>query len=180
MQYALLAYGSQRTKDGPVEAVMADVLARPGVTGWARLHADESATTVRNGEGRLLLTDGPFIETKEFLAGIIVVEADNSTVRWLSRRTCRTPGAAVRSRCGPSSRRCVMALDGVFREHWARVLATLVGIFGDIELAEEAAQEAFAIAAERWPRDGEPDHPVGWLISTARNRAIDYFAGNAC
>ena len=67
-----------------------------------------------------------------------------------------------------------MALDGVFREHWARVLATLVGILGDIELAEDAAQEAFTIAAERWPRDGEPDNPVGWLISTARNRAIDH------
>jgi RNA polymerase sigma-70 factor, ECF subfamily len=67
-----------------------------------------------------------------------------------------------------------MALDGVFREHWARVLATLVGILSDIELAEDAAQEAFAIAAERWPRDGEPDSPVGWLISTARNRAIDH------
>jgi RNA polymerase sigma-70 factor (ECF subfamily) len=50
----------------------------------------------------------------------------------------------------------------------------LVGILGDIELAEDAAQEAFAIAAERWPRDGEPDNPVGWLISTARNRAIDH------
>jgi RNA polymerase sigma-70 factor, ECF subfamily len=67
-----------------------------------------------------------------------------------------------------------MALDGVFREHWARVLATLVGILGDIELAEDAAQEAFAIAAERWPCDGEPDNPVGWLVSTARNRAIDH------
>jgi RNA polymerase sigma-70 factor, ECF subfamily len=67
-----------------------------------------------------------------------------------------------------------MALDGVFREHWGRVLATLVGILGDIELAEDAAQEAFAIAAERWPRDGEPDNPVGWMISTARNRAIDH------
>ena len=66
-----------------------------------------------------------------------------------------------------------MALDAVFREHWGRVLATLVGILGDIELAEDAAQEAFTIAAERWPRDGEPDNPVGWLISTARNRAID-------
>jgi hypothetical protein len=77
MQYALLAYGSQRSQTGPVQAGIADVLARPCVTGWARLHADESATTVRNGEGRTLLTDGPFIDTKEFLAGIIVVEADN-------------------------------------------------------------------------------------------------------
>jgi hypothetical protein len=77
MQYALLAYGSQRAGDGPVEPAIAGVLARPCVTGWARLHADESATTVRNGEGKTLLTDGPFIETKEYLAGLIVVEADN-------------------------------------------------------------------------------------------------------
>jgi RNA polymerase sigma-70 factor (ECF subfamily) len=67
-----------------------------------------------------------------------------------------------------------VALDAIFRDHWGRVLATLVGILGDIELAEDAAQEAFAIAVERWPRDGEPDNPVGWLILTARNRAIDH------
>lgn len=77
MQYALLAYGSHRTDTGATDAAIADVLARPYVTGWIRLHADGSATTVRNGEGRTLLTDGPFIETKEFLAGVIVVEADN-------------------------------------------------------------------------------------------------------
>jgi RNA polymerase sigma-70 factor (ECF subfamily) len=79
----------------------------------------------------------------------------------------------VRSRCGPSANGCSVALDAVFREHWGRVLATLIGILGDIELAEDAAQEAFAIAAERWPREGEPENPVGWLITTARNRAID-------
>ena len=66
-----------------------------------------------------------------------------------------------------------MALDAVFRDQWGRVLAILAGIFGDIELAEDAAAEAFAIAAERWPRDGEPANPAGWLITTARNRAID-------
>src|SRR5260370_1138818 len=49
-----------------------------------------------------------------------------------------------------------------------------VWLAGDTELAEDAAEEAFAIAAERWPGDGEPDNPVGWLISTARNRAIDH------
>ena len=64
-------------------------------------------------------------------------------------------------------------LDSVFRRHWGRVVASLVGYLGDFELAEDAAQEAFAIAAERWPRDGEPDNPVAWLITTARNRAID-------
>jgi RNA polymerase sigma-70 factor (ECF subfamily) len=64
-------------------------------------------------------------------------------------------------------------LDRVFREEWGRVLASLVRFLGDIELAEDAAQEAFAIAAERWPRDGPPANPTGWLITTARNRAVD-------
>jgi RNA polymerase sigma-70 factor, ECF subfamily len=53
------------------------------------------------------------------------------------------------------------------------VLASLIGFLGDFELAEEAVQESFAIAAERWPRDGEPDNPRAWLVTTARNRAID-------
>jgi len=66
-----------------------------------------------------------------------------------------------------------VAVEGVFRDHWGRVLATLVGMFRDIELAEDVAQEAFTIAAERWPRDGEPANPTAWLITTARNRAID-------
>jgi RNA polymerase sigma-70 factor (ECF subfamily) len=53
------------------------------------------------------------------------------------------------------------------------VLASLVGFLGDFDLAEEAAQEAFATAAERWPRDGAPRNPGAWLTTTARNRAID-------
>jgi RNA polymerase sigma-70 factor, ECF subfamily len=53
------------------------------------------------------------------------------------------------------------------------VLATLIGFLGDFDLAEEAAQEAFAIAAERWPREGVPSTPGAWLVTTARNRAID-------
>ena len=52
-------------------------------------------------------------------------------------------------------------------------MAVLVGLLGDFDLAEEAAQEAFAIAAARWPREGEPDNPRAWLVTTARNRAID-------
>jgi RNA polymerase sigma-70 factor (ECF subfamily) len=64
-------------------------------------------------------------------------------------------------------------LELVFREQWARVLASLVGFLGDFDLAEEAAAEAFATAAQRWPQDGEPANPAGWLIATARNRAID-------
>jgi RNA polymerase sigma-70 factor, ECF subfamily len=67
----------------------------------------------------------------------------------------------------------VAALEQAFRDEWGRVLASLIGYLGDFELAEEAAQEAFAAAAERWPRDGEPDNPRAWLVTTARNRAID-------
>jgi RNA polymerase sigma-70 factor (ECF subfamily) len=67
----------------------------------------------------------------------------------------------------------VTALERVFRDEWGRVLAALIGFLGDFELAEEAAQEAFAIAAERWRRDGPPAEPAAWLVTTARNRAID-------
>jgi RNA polymerase sigma-70 factor (ECF subfamily) len=53
------------------------------------------------------------------------------------------------------------------------VLATLIGVLGDFDRAEDALQDAVAVAAERWPRDGVPDNPAGWLVTVARNRAID-------
>jgi RNA polymerase sigma-70 factor, ECF subfamily len=64
-------------------------------------------------------------------------------------------------------------VEQAFRDEWGRVLAALIGILGDFQLAEDAAQDAFAIAAERWPRDGTPANPRAWLVATARNRAID-------
>ena len=67
----------------------------------------------------------------------------------------------------------VATLDEVFRQEWGRVLATLIGVLGDFDLAEDAAQEAFAIAAQRWPHDGIPNQPRAWLMTTARNRATD-------
>jgi RNA polymerase sigma-70 factor (ECF subfamily) len=67
----------------------------------------------------------------------------------------------------------VAILEQAFREQRGRVLAALIGFLGDFDLAEEATQEAFAIAAERWPRDGAPANPGTWLVTTARNRAID-------
>jgi hypothetical protein len=80
MQYALLAYGRPAAPDGnpgPIAEAVAEILARPYVTGWARLHADTSATTLRTSEGKTLLTDGPFIDSKEYLAGLIMIEAEN-------------------------------------------------------------------------------------------------------
>jgi len=73
----------------------------------------------------------------------------------------------------PSIDRGDAALDRVFRDSWGRVLASLIGFLRNVDLAEEAAQEAFAAAAARWPVDGMPRNPGGWLLVAARNRAID-------
>jgi RNA polymerase sigma-70 factor, ECF subfamily len=61
----------------------------------------------------------------------------------------------------------------IFREESGRSLAALIGVFGDIDLAEDAVQEAFAVALGRWPCDGLPPNPGGWITTTARNHAID-------
>jgi len=61
----------------------------------------------------------------------------------------------------------------VFREEYGRAVAVLVRRFGDIDVAEEAVQDAFAVAADRWPRTGLPPSPAGWIITTASNRAVD-------
>ena len=61
----------------------------------------------------------------------------------------------------------------IFREESGRSVATLIGVFGDIDLAEDAVQEAFAVALRKWPADGLPPNPGGWITTTARNRAID-------
>jgi hypothetical protein len=112
VQYALLIYGTAEDTDRatrPIPGVLAGLLDRPAVTGWARLHADESATTLRSDEGRMLLTDGPFIDSKEYLAGLILIEADNldralAIAEELLQQT--RPGTAIEVR---------PVLDGRFR-----------------------------------------------------------------
>ncbi|HEU4896186.1 MAG TPA: sigma-70 family RNA polymerase sigma factor [Actinomycetota bacterium] len=64
-------------------------------------------------------------------------------------------------------------IERVFREEHGRAVAVLVRVFGDIDVAEEAVQDAFAAAVERWPSAGLPPSPAGWIITTARNRAVD-------
>jgi RNA polymerase sigma-70 factor, ECF subfamily len=66
-----------------------------------------------------------------------------------------------------------LEIERVFREEYGRAVAVLAGQFDDIDLAEEAIQEAFAIALQRWPAGGRPPSPAGWIITTGRNRAID-------
>lgn len=64
-------------------------------------------------------------------------------------------------------------IEEIFREEWGRVLASLIATLGDFDLAEDAVQDAFVIASERWPADGVPGNPGGWLLVTARRRALD-------
>jgi hypothetical protein len=83
LKYALLVYNdpdsSRRPEDERrrIEAGIYAVLERPSVTGWLRLRNVDSATTVRQEQGRVLLTDGPFVDSKDYLGGFIVVEAEN-------------------------------------------------------------------------------------------------------
>ena len=65
------------------------------------------------------------------------------------------------------------SVERAFRDEWSRAVAILTRVIGDLELAEDAVQDAFAIALERWPRVGEPRNPGAWIVTTARNRAID-------
>ncbi|HXW58449.1 MAG TPA: YciI family protein [Solirubrobacteraceae bacterium] len=84
MRYALLVYNDPEVRERTPEeerrritAGIGEVLERSPVTGWLRLHDAESATTVRREQGRTLLTDGPFVDSKDFLGGFILVEAEN-------------------------------------------------------------------------------------------------------
>ena len=65
------------------------------------------------------------------------------------------------------------AVDAVYRADWGRIVATLIGLVGDFDLAEESAQEAFAAALDQWPISGVPEFPRAWIIQTARHKAID-------
>ncbi len=146
----------------------------PGVTpNDMRLDSPETATTVRVQDGQ----DADHRRT---------VRVRQGGARWLAhlrggrprrrdRARLRIPAARLGGgiEIRPVVRGVIAILEQVFRDEWGRVLASLIGFLGSFELAEEAAQEAFAIAAERWPREGTPDNPRAWLVTTARNRAID-------
>src|SRR5206468_11179687 len=66
-----------------------------------------------------------------------------------------------------------VAIDTVYRSDWGRIVATLIRLVGDFDLAEESAQEAFAAAVDQWRVSGIPEFPRAWIIQTARHKAID-------
>src|SRR5947208_422533 len=74
---------------------------------------------------------------------------------------------------GGSSAVDAAAIDLIFREESGRCVATLIRVFGDIDVAEDAVQDAFAVALRKWPVDGLPPNPGGWIMTTARRCAID-------
>src|SRR5216683_4000520 len=73
----------------------------------------------------------------------------------------------------PANVNAASAVEEVYRSDWGRIVATLIRLFGDFDLAEEYAQEAFAAALDQWPVSGTPDLPRAWIIQTARHKAID-------
>ena len=139
------------------------------------LQPTSTATTVRVRDGETLVTDGPFAETKEQLGGYYLIEAKDADEALAI--AARIPSAQLRLDRGAarwsSARSSVEPVAEAFREEFGRAVSILIRALGDFDLAEDAVQEAFAIAAERWPRDGVPANPGAWIVTTARNRAID-------
>ena len=154
--------------------------------GWVfsgGLHPASTATVLKLDNGQVVTTDGPF------------AEGEGVPRRFLDPQ-CR--GSRRRARLGPQDHRGDRAPDRgpavpgpergltlavpavaaaeigrVFREEYGRAVAVLVRYFGDIDVAEDAVQDAFAVAVQRWPEAGLPPSPAGWIITTARRRAID-------
>ncbi len=188
MRYLLLIYDDAaafaQTSDEDTQAEIAEYMAfteaitAEGIMrGGEALQPPATATTVRMRDGETLLSDGPFAETHEQLGGYYMVECD--TLDQAIGAAKRIPGA----RHGSIEVRPIMelrltggdteAVARVFREEYGRAVATLARILGDIDRAEDAIQDAFAIAIDRWPREGTPRRPLAWIVTTARNRAID-------
>src|ERR1700733_6988257 len=102
------------------------------------------------------------------------IDDERPRARSTPRRLPYAGGVRRRSRMpADTATGAAAAVDAAFREEWGRVVATLIAMTGDWDLAEECAQDAFARALQTWARDGVPDRPGAWLTTTARNRAVD-------
>ena len=176
-----------------LEVVNADIRAAGGWVFAGGLADQGSATTIRTSGGvtDAVLTDGPFVEAKEHLGGLSIVRSgDYDVVLGWAERIAKATGTARRGapvpgrgRARPGADRPLTApsamavtsadIARVFRAEHGRAVSVLIRALGDIDLAEDAVQDAFTVAVERWPRDGMPPSPAGWIITTARRRAID-------
>ena len=141
-----------------------------------RLHDPDTATVVRMSDGEVLTTDGPFVEAKEHLGGFYIIEAEDldAALVWASKVTAAVgqpievrPFAAHRgltawATATPHAELDEAEIGRIFREESGRSVAALIRVFGDIDLAEDAVQEAFAVALRKWPARRPAAQP-GWL-----------------
>src|SRR5918996_4334625 len=97
----------------------------------------------------------------------------SSRSRSRSARSGRSPGPDGLREVGAMPELDEGDIGRIFRAEYGRCVATLIRFFGDIDVAEDAVQEAFAVAMRKWPGEGLPPNPGGWITTTARNRAID-------
>ena len=155
------------------------------------LQESATATTVRIGDGgERVVTDGPFAETKEQVGGFYLIECENLDAGARVGEEDPDPRRRDRGPAGDGLRRVAARGAGRGRggllveaarvsstacsgEESGRAVATLIRILGDFDAAEEAVQEAFVVALERWPADGLPANPGAWITRVARNSAID-------
>src|SRR5437667_8401036 len=149
------------------------------------LHDVDTATVVRVSDGEVLTTDGPFAEAKEHLGGFYIIEADDldAALAWASKTSAavakpievRPSDTYPRPDRLPNidARLDEAAVGRIFREESGRSIAVLIRAFGDIDLAEDAVQEPFAVALRTWARDGLPPNPGAWITNTSPHPAID-------
>ena len=150
------------------------------------LHGRDATTVVRGGTGLdKVTTDGPFVEAKEQIGGFYIVNAEDldEALAWAAKVVeainhdieVRPFRATGRLEAGPVTDGAdrMDDVERAFREARGQAVATLTRIFGDLTLAEDAVQDAFVTAVSRWPQEGVPDNPAGWIVATARNRAVD-------
>ena len=157
------------------------------------LQESATATTVEvTDSGERLVTDGPYAESKEQVGGFYLLECKDldEALEWgkkiplqgghIEVRPVMDYGEGYEDPSDGEGRGGVVAalierqvVDRLFRHESGRAVASLIRVLGDFDLAEEAVQEAFAVALERWPSDGVPDNPGAWITRVARNKAID-------
>ena len=123
----------------------------------------------------MLTTDGPYAEGKEFIGGFDLIQAEDldGALVWAGKLARILGGLPVEVRPVAES-----LLTGRHRPRSSarttdRRSPSSIRLLGDIDAAEEAVQDAFLTAVQRWPVDGIPPSPAGWIVTTARNRAID-------
>ena len=162
-----------------VDAYIAETKAA-GAWVFSRAPSADAATVLRFKDGDVLTTDGPFIEGKEHIGGFVIVNCRSGRRARVGQARAHPRAAADRNPAVPRTVSIAgvpmldnSAIERVFREEYGRAVAVLVRHFGDIDVAEEAVQDAFTIALQRWRSAGLPPSPTGWIIATARNRAID-------